>query len=133
MDAFNGSQSKSYHVFLEITKTKRVNQLAKTALKIQSVKTQAPLNALRVALVKNRMKVVLDVPRAMLGKQEHHVLPAFLVCTAKAKMMMVLLLMVRRVLRVQLGIPPRKEVPNVKHAKLANTATPLVPVIANHV
>ena len=69
----------------------------------------------------------------MLEKQEHHVLPAFLVCTAKAKMMMVLLLMVRLVLHVQLGIPPGKEVPNVKHAKLENTAIPLVLVIANHV
>ena len=69
----------------------------------------------------------------MLEKQEHHVLPAFLVCTAKVKMMMVLLLMVRFVLRVRLGIPPGKAVPNVKHVKLANTATPLVPVTAKNV
>ena len=114
----------------------RINQESHrvtSAPKIQKVNKQILPHAIPVVRVPSQTKAVLDAPRAMLGKQEHHVLPAFLVCTAKAKMMMVLLLMVRLVLHVQLGIPRGKEVPSAKHAKLENTATLLVPVIAKHV
>ena len=114
----------------------RINQdshRVTSAPKIQKVNKQIPPHAIPVARVPSQTKAVLDAPRAMLEKQEHHVLPAFLVCTAKAKMMMVLLLMVRLVLHVQLGILRGKEVPNAKRVKQASSATPLVPVIAKHV
>ena len=114
----------------------RINQdshRVTSAPKIQKVNKQIPPHAIPVARVPSQTKAVLDAPRAMLEKQEHHVLPAFLVCTAKAKMMMVLLRMVRLVLHVQLGILRGKEIPNAKRVKQASSATPLVPVIAKHV
>ena len=124
-----------FSVFFTEART-RINQESHrvtSAPKIQKVNKQIPPHAIPVVRVPSQTKVVLDAPRAMLGKQEHHVLPAFLVCTAKVKMMMVLLLMVRLVLHVQLGILRGKEVPSAKHAKLENTATPLVPMIAKDV
>ena len=124
-----------FSVFFTEART-RVNQESHrvtSAPKIQKVNKQILPHAIPVVRVSSQTKAVLDAPRAMLEKQEHHVLPAFLVCTAKAKMMMVLLRMVRLVLHVQLGILRGKEVPNVKRVKQASLATPLVPLFAKHV